>query len=144
MKVFGVEYPKRNDFDKAYWQIALVRKSLEMLTLQKNRGLFRVMHLQQRLENAAAISLQVTHEKLRSLTGNVAPQFEIVLYLVIDADLQRRYGAVVQRLKANQLTVSAENFVSFSNNLRYLVSSDDKNNRPETNDIVLQQQPPKT
>ena len=99
-KVSGAKYFAKIDLSNAYWQIPLDRKSQEVCTVNTTRGLFRVTRLQQGLKNAAAIFQQSIEEVLKGLPGCVAYQDDILLYGVTEAELKKRYNAVMERLTA--------------------------------------------
>ena len=141
-KVSGANFFAKIDLSNAYWQSSLDEKSQYVCTVNTTR----VIRLQRRLKNAAAIFQQAIEGVLKGLDGCVAYQGDIMLFGVTEAELRKRYNAVKERLAAKSLTVNEDKCVSFSTTLSFLgyeISSEGV--KPEQKHVqkLLQLQPPK-
>ena len=101
-EISGAKFFAKIDLSKAYGQIALDKKSHKVCTVNTTQAFFRVTRLQQGMKIDAAICQQNIEKMLKRLTRCIGYQNDILRCGVTDAELEKRYNAVMERFTGNE------------------------------------------
>ena len=101
--------------------------------------------MQQGLKNAASIFQQAIEGILKGLQGLIVYQDDIMVYGRTEAELNKRFNAVKERLSSRNLTINEKKSVSFSKSVSFLgyeISAEGIKPGSKHVEKLLQLQPP--
>ena len=103
-----------------HWQVALNKKIFRSSHCDFSFASFPSYPAIAGSEKRNSKDKQVNDEKMKSLSGCVAHQYETFLYDLDDAELQKKWFAVKQRLQWKHFTENVKKCVSFTTTIYFL------------------------